>query len=199
VNLASNNRIGVRLLGLIAFATASMALSSCGGSGAAAPPGSRQNPLVAQPTEQTSNGRSNEARAQSSEQPNYQKLVARQSSRPASRFTPCNLVSRAQASAILGSQVMAPIEAPQGPTCIYRSQNGKAFTTLAVQHVDIGKLRKQMRQPQTVGIAQHTGYCGTYGQPVLYVQLSRKRVLTVAAPCRVAKAFAARAVVRLSR
>jgi hypothetical protein len=195
--IREDSRIGVRRLGLIAVVTAATVLSACGGSEHSAAPGTPQNPLIAQPTKETSSGRSNEARAQSSEQPNYQNLVSRQSSRPTSRFTPCNLVSRAQASSILGAAVVAPVEAPQGPTCIYRSRRGNQFVTLAVQKLDLGRLRKQMHKPQTVAVASHTGYCGTYGQPTLYVGLSRRRVLTVAAPCRVAKGFAARAVARL--
>ena len=187
----------MRLLGLIAIVTAATLLSACGGGERSAAPGTPQNPLVAQPTKATSSGRSNEARAQSREQPNYQSLVSGQSSRPTSRFTPCNLVSRAQASSILGAAVVAPVEAPQGPTCIYRSRRGNQFVTLAVLKLDIGRLRKQMRKPQTVAVSSHTGYCGTYGQPTLYVELSRRRVLTVTAPCRVAKGFAAQAVARL--
>jgi hypothetical protein len=190
--------MGVRLLGLTAFVTAAALLTACGGADrAAAPPGSRQNPLVAQPTKPTSTGRSNEASAGSDGQLNYKKLVERQTSRPASRFTPCNLVSRAQASAILGGPVLAPVEAPQGPTCIFRSRSGKAFVTLAVQKLDIGRLKKQLQRRQAVGVSHHAGYCGTYGQQMLYVSLSRQRVLSIAAPCGVAKRFAAHAVARL--
>ena len=188
----------MRTLGLTALVTATAALSACGGAGhSAAPPGSPRNPLVGKPTQSTDTGRSNEASAQSGGQPGYQKLVERQSSKPASRFTPCNLVSRSQARAILGGPVMAPVEAPQGPTCIYRSQNGKAFITLAVQRIDFKRLKSQLRKPQPAGVSNRTGFCGTYGQPMLYVALSHKRVLSVAAPCPVAKQFAARAVARL--
>ena len=190
----------MRLLCLIALMAAAAALSACGGSDKpAAPPGSPENPLVGKPTESTSSGRVNEGRAQSksSAEPGYQKLVERQSNKPASRFTPCNLVTRAQARAILGGPIQAPVEAPQGPTCIYRSQSGKTFITLAVQTLDFDRLKKQMRRPQSVAVSNRAGYCGTYGQPMLYVSLSGKRVLSVAAPCPVAKQFAARAVARL--
>jgi hypothetical protein len=195
--IREDSRLGVRLLGLIAIVTTATLLCACGGSEQSAAPGTPQNPLIAQPTKETSSGRSNEARAEASEQPNYQNLVSRQTSRPGSRFTPCNLVSRAQASAILGAAVSAPVEAPQGPTCIYRSQRGNQFVTLAVQKIDLRRLRKQMHKAQTIAVARHTGYCGTYGQPTLYLGLSGRRVLTVAAPCRVAKGFAAQAVARL--
>jgi hypothetical protein len=196
--LDDHRRIGVRLLCLIALVTAAVGLSACGGSEkSAAPPGSPQNPMVGKRTETTATGRSNEGRAQASTAPGYQKLVERQTSKPASRFTPCNLVSRAQATAILGGPVQAPFEAPQGPTCIYRSKSGKTFITLAVQSMSIDRVKKQMSKPQAVNVGEHAGYCGTYGQPMLYVSLSRKRVLSLAAPCDVAKQFAARAVARL--
>jgi hypothetical protein len=180
--------------------TTAIALTACGGIGhSAAPPGSPQNPLVGKPTLDTDRGRSNEASAATDGQPGYQKLVERQTSRPASRFTPCNLVSRAQASSILSGPVMAPVEAPQGPTCIYRSRSGKAFITLAVLKMDLGRLKRQMHKPHAVGVAHRSGFCGTYGQPMLYVGLPHNRVLSIAAPCRVAKQFATRAVARLTR
>lgn len=189
----------MRLLGLIALVTATALVSACGGGGqAAAPPGSAKNPLIAQPTQPTSTGRSNESSAGSDGQLNYKKLVERQTSQPTSRFTPCNLVSRSEASAILGSPVVAPVEAPQGPTCIFRARSGKAFVTLAVQKLDISRLKKQLHRAQSVGVAHRAGYCGTYGQQMLYVSLPRQRVLSVAGPCGVARRFAAHAVPRLT-
>jgi hypothetical protein len=198
VTLDDNRRIGVRLLCLIALVTAAALVSACGGSDKA-PPGSPQNPMVGKPTQAAPGGRSNEGQAhsQASSEPGYQKLVERQSSKPASRFTPCNLVSRAQAKAILGGPVQAPFEAPQGPTCIYRRQGGKTFITLAVQPLDFDRVKKQMRSRQAVEVGNRSAYCGTYGQPMLYVSLSGRRVLSIAAPCDVAKQFAARAVARL--
>ena len=183
----------MRLLCLIALATVAASLSACGSSDKpAAPPGSPQNPLVGQRSEASSEGQ-----ARRNQKPGYEALVQRQTKRPRSRFTPCNLVTRAQARAILGGPVQAPLEAPQGPTCIYRSESGKSFITLAVQTVDFDRLRKQIRRPQTVDVANRAAYCGTYGQPMLYVALTRKRVLSVAAPCSVARQFALRAVARL--
>lgn len=186
----------MRLLGLIALVTAAVVLSACGADKPAAA-GTPQNPLVGKPTQQTAGGRTNEAQAQSSGQPGYQRLVERQSSKPASRFTPCNLVSRGQARAILGGPVLAPVEAPQGPTCIYRSAHGRSLITLAVQPLDFHRLKQQLHRPQVLAVSKRAAYCGTYGQPMLYVSLSRRRVLSVAAPCAVAKQFAARAVARL--
>jgi hypothetical protein len=131
---------------------------------------------------------------------NYQSLVAKQKSKPASRFTPCNLVTPSQASAILGSAVREPIEAPQGPTCIYRTQKGSHFVTLAVQTTSFKRLHKLLRRPEKVTFSGRTGYCGTYGRPMLYVPLADgRRVLSVSASCGAATQFAKRAIASLTR
>jgi hypothetical protein len=187
----------VRPLCLIALVTAAAALTACGDASKPSPPGSPDNPLVAKPTEETSTDRSNEAAKASEDTPGYQKLVERQSSRPRTRFTPCNLVTKAQAGAILASPVQAPLQAPQGPTCIYRTRAGKSFVTIAVQSRDFGTLKRQIQRPQRVSVSDRPAYCGTYGQPMLYASLSRGRVLSVSAPCGVAKQFAMKAVQRL--
>jgi hypothetical protein len=192
-----------RTLLLAIVLTAATALAACGGEKqAAAPPGSPQNPLVGKKQQAPTKGRSNEGAAQTRQdgadrQPGYQKLVDRQTSKPRSHFTPCNLVSKSQARAILGTTIQDPLEAPQGPTCIYRSRDGRSFVTLAVQQVRFEKVKGQIRGRQAVSVADKTGYCGKYGQPVLYLPLSRSQVLTVTAPCQVARQFAQTAVGRL--
>jgi hypothetical protein len=107
-------------------------------------------------------------------------------------------VTKAQAGAIVGAPLQDPLEAPQGPTCIYRSRDGKRFVTLAVQPVAFSKLKRQMHQRRQVAVSNKTAFCGMLGQPILYVPLSGSRVLSVAAPCQVARKFAARAVQRLN-
>jgi hypothetical protein len=129
--------------------------------------------------------------------PSFEKLVQRQSSKPGSSFSPCSLVTRTQARAILGESLQLPFQAPQGPTCIYRTTKGKGLVTVAVQNVEFHKLAKQVQQPTKVTLAGRTGTCGQYGQPTLYFPLSQGRVLTIAAPCDVAKQFASHAVKRL--
>ena len=205
-------RIGVRSLSLIALLLMTALLAACGGQSKPAPaPGSPERPLVAQtPQDAVTSGRLNEAapaakgtaaegaKAKADTQPGYQKLVERQGSKPRSRFTPCNLVTKAQAGAIVGAPLQDPLEAPQGPTCIYRSQDGKRFVTLAVQAVPFSKLKHQMHKRQQVAVSNKTAFCGMLGQPILYVPLSGSRVLSVAAPCQVARKFAARAVQRLN-
>jgi hypothetical protein len=218
----------MRWLCLIVTTTAVAALAAgCGGDAkSAGPAGSPDNPLVAKPQPAATGkdadartktaGRNNEAappaRAgarnggvaanggkHSADAPGYEKLVERQTRKPTSRFTPCNLVTTAEASAIVGGPVQAPLEAPQGPTCIYRSSSGKDFVTVAVQAVAFKKVQRQIRHPQQVAISDRTAWCGRYGQPMLYLPLSRNRVLSISAPCDVAKQFASKAVARLSR
>jgi hypothetical protein len=224
MNPDDNRRIGVRLLSLIALSLTTAVLTACGSSKPAPPVGTPERPLVATTPEQlapTPAGRVNEATPTAGKhaatpkgsatapkgsadggttatKPNYQALVERQkTTKPQSRFTPCNLVTRAQAQAIVGLPIEVPLEAPQGPTCIYRAQGHQDFITVAVQSLAISKLKRQIRQPRTVDVSNRKAYCGTYGQPMLYVPISSGRVLSIAAPCAVAKQFAITAVRRL--
>jgi hypothetical protein len=197
----------MRLPSLIVLATVAAVAAvaaGCGGDTRSSPPGSPEKPLVAHAPEPVpgatpaSDGRSNDGAADpaepSSAAPGYQKLLERQTSKPASRFTPCNLVSRAQASTIMGQAIKAPFEAPQGPTCIYRTAVGNRFVTVSVQAVALKTLRRQLDGRRTVTVGARSGLCGTYGHPMLYVALSQARVLSIAAPCDMARRFAVRAV-----
>lgn len=177
-------------------------LAGCGGSTPANPPGSRNNPLVAK----TSEGAKPQARepgaagtSKVDAVPGYRELVRHQSGRPDTRFTPCSLVTRAQAQTIMRAPILPPREAPQGPTCVYRAEKGKDLVTLAVQATDFKQVKGQLRQPTRFKVSSRAGICGQYGQPVLYVRLARARTLTIAGPCAVARRFASRAVKRLTR
>jgi hypothetical protein len=182
------------LVGLVAVATA---LTGCGGGDStAATPGSPDNPLQAKRQVNLAS-RGNEGSSSTKQAPGYKSLVQRQSSHVRSSFTPCNLVTKAQAGAILGAAMREPFEAPQGPTCIYRTRNGKGFVSVAVQSTDIKKLTPRLRVRQRVAVSSRVGYCGTYGQPMLYVPLSGGRVLSISAQCAVAKRFALKAVPNL--
>ena len=110
---------------------------------------------------------------------------------------PCSLVTKAQARAILGRPVVEPLQAPQGPTCIYRSTRGKQFVTLAVQEASLAQLRKQLSASRSVRVAGTTGYCGRSGRPMLYLPVSSGHVLSVAAACDIATRFAAKAAPHL--
>jgi hypothetical protein len=129
--------------------------------------------------------------------PGYQALVQRQSHRPQTRFTPCGLVSAAQAREIVGAPVQQPFEAPQGPTCIYRSQSGRSFVTVAVQSASFARIKARMEQRRTVALSGHRAYCGSYGQPMLYVPLAGGKLLTIGARCGLASEFARRALPHL--
>lgn len=133
----------------------------------------------------------------SARKPSYQRIVDAQSSKPRSRFTPCNLVTPAQARSILGAAIQAPVEAPQGPTCIYRTRHGAGYVTVAVQRLDMGRLKRQLQQRRPVHTGGRSGWCGHYGQQMLYLPVSGGRVLTIAGSCSLATKFAARAVPRL--
>ena len=185
----------MRILTLIVIAALAAALSACGDAGQ---PSAAPDVQVGKLTGTGAGGRSNEADSGTTPQkPGYKQLLERQSSKPATRFSPCSLVTRGQAGAILGARVLAPFEAPQGPTCIYRSKSGHAFVTLAVQPLDFDTARRRLRGGAAVDVAGRSAYCGRAGQPTLYVKLPRGRVLSVSATCSIAQKFAARAVAQL--
>jgi hypothetical protein len=190
--MTSTRRTGVRLHSLIALLTATALLSACGGQAAKpGPAGSRDNPLVGKPTKTTADGRSNEAAAATDA------ASVSGAERSISGTAPCRLVSRTQARAILGAPIQAPLEAPQGPTCIYRTKTGKGYVTLAVQPLDFTTLTRRVQQRERLDIARRAAYCGMNGQPMLYAQVARGWVLSIAAPCRVARQFAAKALAQL--
>jgi hypothetical protein len=178
------------------LATAGIAamLAGCGGEEpATSPPGTPDNPLKAQQTKSREPGG-----AQAATKPGYQKLIERQSSKPGTSFSPCSLVTRAQARAFVGAPIQLPFEAPQGPTCIYRAADGKSVVTLAVQDAEFRELAGRVQQATRVKLFGRTGTCGQYGQPTLYLSLAGGRVLTVgSAPCDIAKRFASKAAQRL--
>jgi hypothetical protein len=208
----------MRFLSLMAPVAAAALLAGCGSGDDGPALGSAQRPLVAttqapavgQAKAKSTGARVNEAapattakaqrkqttKAAQAAAPSYDALL-RQKGAKGSRFSPCNLVSQKRAEAILGGPVQQPLEAPQGPTCIYRETSGKSFVTLAVQAVSFTKIRHQVLQRKQVKVSGRTAYCGRYGQPMLYVPLGRRRVLSVAAPCEVARMFASTAVQRL--
>jgi hypothetical protein len=187
----------MRRLILIALAGVAALAVGCGGEAAAPPaaPGSPENPVRAQPQERGGEG---EPASQSrTSQPGYQALVDGQTSKPPERFTPCNLVTSAQARAIFGVSIRQPLEAPQGPTCIYQTRKGDGFVTVAVQAVDFASVKRQMAQRRQIEISDRTAYCGTHGQPMLVLPLAGDRVLSIAGRCSLARQFAAKAVPRL--
>jgi hypothetical protein len=188
-----------RILMMAAVAALAATFAACGGEdGPKGAPGTASNPLPGkvQDSSAPSGGRTNEGSSSGAkaEQPGYQALVEEQDRDPRSRFTPCNLVTKAQARTILGTPILEPAEGAQGPTCIYRSEDGKAFVTLAIQPVKRSQIEKRLQQARRLAVADRTAYCGQYGQEMLYLPLADGRALAVGAPCGVAKRFAERAV-----
>jgi len=110
---------------------------------------------------------------------------------------PCALVSKAEAQAIIGEPIATPQEAPLGPTCIYRPLGTKGLTTIAVESLDIAKIRSQIRNLRRVAVGGRTAYCGDYGRPAIFVPLAHGQVLNVVAPCAVGTRLAGKALSRL--
>jgi hypothetical protein len=211
-------RRGTAVVGLLllAVAVAGVLLTACGDSPRRGAPGEPSNPAAARkaPASVEAAGASGKGvnrshieltrprrstpTAAAGKQPGYRELLEQQSSSPKSRWTPCMLVTRAQAHGIVGSALLEPQEAPQGPTCIYRSKSHKYFITVAVQTLDFRKLRRQIRHRKRVLVSSRIAYCGDYGTSSLYLPLARGRVLSIAAPCDIARQFAIRAVPRLN-
>jgi hypothetical protein len=181
---------------ILASLLAAGLLAGCGGSDAPRPPqpGTPANPVPARPQAESSVGSEGNAAVK----PGYAKLLQKQTSKPASRFTPCNLVTKAQAGKILRTVVDQPVEAPLGPSCIYRSHDGRSFVTLAVKSQSFSRAARQVHGAAHLRIAHRRAVCGKAGGPVLYVSLTGGRMLSVAGPCVAAQKFAEKAVSRLA-
>jgi hypothetical protein len=185
----------MRLLGWLLGAALVASFAACGSDDrpAQAPPGSPENPVEAKPSSLEG------ATSETKQRPSFADLVDRQRGEPTprDRANPCALVTKAEAKAILQANLIDPVVAPQGPTCIYRDRSGRSFATVAFQPMGIDDLRRQLRRVQRVEVAGQTAYCGMHGQPMLYLGAGTGRVLSVAAPCDVATRFARRAAERL--
>ncbi len=114
----------------------------------------------------------------------------------AKALDPCSLVTRAQAQAILGKPVGRPVDAPQGPTCVYPAQGFKGAITVAVVATDFSTVKPQahLRDRMSVKVSGHAAYCGVAGTPTMVVPLTSGKFLTVTAPCPIAASFAATAL-----
>jgi hypothetical protein len=114
----------------------------------------------------------------------------------AKALDPCSLVSRAQAQTILGKPVGRPVDAPQGPTCIYTPQGAKSLVTVAVIATNFSTIQPQahLRDRMSVTVSGRAAYCGVAGAPTMIVPLTPGRFLTVTAPCPIAASFATKAL-----
>jgi hypothetical protein len=107
---------------------------------------------------------------------------------------PCHLVTKSEASGILGGKVRVS-ERPQGPTCVYVS-SGRQIT-LAVAETPLRALREGARHVSKLTIAGHTGYCLRYQATSIVVAVPAHRVLQINGPCPAGARFAAFALPRL--
>jgi hypothetical protein len=110
---------------------------------------------------------------------------------------PCQLVTAAEAAAILKAPSVKETEAPLGPTCILSPAGQKKSATISVQTIVLSRDLKEMKGMATLSIGGHKAYCGTIGNTVLLAPLLNHQVLNVAAPCPQAAELAAKALGRI--
>jgi len=201
--------MSLRVTFSLAVAACALALTACGDDAKPeAAPGTEANPLTATPATGSGTeagdersdapaGDPSSTSATEAAPPGYKALLDRQTEKPRHRFTPCNLVTLREAQDIVGEPMEEPVEAPQGPTCIYRPRAGTKLIALAVQDTSFGKIRRQIDDLRQVDVSDRAAYCGTYGQPVLYVPLTGGRLLSINAECDIARGFAVKALSQL--
>jgi len=114
------------------------------------------------------------------------------------QLNPCSLVTMSQAQAFAGTAISSRFEAPQGPTCIYRPAKAANEITLAVESIAAAQVTSHLSQRQKVTVAGRTAYCGKLGRQLLVVPLSSGQLLSISAPCSVARQFAEAALGRLA-
>jgi hypothetical protein len=115
----------------------------------------------------------------------------------ASVLSPCTLVTRSEARAILGRPIAGLRKAEQGPTCIYRQQGSKRLVTVALQHLELSAAQQRGKQVVRVNLHGHKAYCLKQGTLMMLVPLRDGQVLNVSAACPIAAQFAAKALARL--
>lgn len=107
---------------------------------------------------------------------------------------PCRLVTRQEASAILGKGTKS-VERPQGPTCVYT--NAGRTVTLAVETNSVKQLRAEARKSTKVDLGGKTGYCVKYQTTAVITGISEGRVLRADGPCQAGVRFVTKALRRL--
>lgn len=192
-----------------ALCAVSVAIGACGGSSPSiqAP----QAAVAAQHPQQASNasnldiGRSRAQQTDKATQPKVSREHKTQrghaiqppegSAVPVNKTNPCKLVSVPEAKAITGGAIVGSLEAPLGPTCVYRpAQRKTSSITLDVESSNFAQITRQMNNRHQLTIRGHRAYCGLLGSQMLYVQLPGGRILHVTAPCPLAQRFAATAL-----
>jgi hypothetical protein len=113
-------------------------------------------------------------------------------------LNPCTLVTAREVQTIAHRHVTSRIEAPLGPTCIYKLGDHREIT-LAVEAGSFSQRVSQLHRRKRVTIRGRPGYCGVVGGPTLYVEVRHGWILDIAAECGVATKMAAKALARLKR
>jgi hypothetical protein len=111
-------------------------------------------------------------------------------------LNPCALVSLSEAEAITGGAIHGRVEAPLGPTCVYKL-NSKRYITMTIETVSPVQVTRHLKSPKSLDIRGHRAYCARLGAEMLFVPLGPNRLLNVTAPCALGQHFAARALTRL--
>lgn len=109
---------------------------------------------------------------------------------------PCALVSMSEVEAITGGAVAGRVEAPLGPTCVYKLES-KSEITMTVETINVSQVTHQLKRAHSLTVGGRRAYCGMVGAEMLFVPLGHDQVLNVTAPCEVAQRLAARALNRL--
>jgi hypothetical protein len=203
------------------LALASLALAGCGGSSSAGSAAPKPATVKARPTPVESNP---DIGLSSSQQPGAQQSgssggksqnvdqvssvhVQKGKATPSTTsdnnvnsgaLNPCRLVSLPEARSIAGREITTRLEAPLGPTCIYKGGGAQPGVTLAVETASFTQMSHQLGKRKQVVVEGRKGYCGHLGTQMLLVPLARGQLLSVAAPCGLAQRFAVKALQRLS-
>ena len=111
---------------------------------------------------------------------------------------PCRLVPRGKAEQIVGAKIQSVLEAPLGPSCIYRIAGRTQTITVTVQATPFATIKPKLVKPRHRTVAGRSAYCGVYGRATTYVPVAHGKLLTIAAPCPTGFRFAAVAVPKLS-
>jgi hypothetical protein len=115
----------------------------------------------------------------------------------APQLNPCTLVTASEAGGMTGGPIAGLVEAPQGPTCIYKSGNSKPQITLTVEPMSFSAVTHQLTNTAPFTMGTHSAVCGQLGTQMLFLSLAGGQVLNVTAPCSIAKQFASKALTRL--
>jgi hypothetical protein len=121
-----------------------------------------------------------------------------QSSTGAKGLNPCTLVSHAQAQTATGTALHEGIEAPLGPTCIFRPRGDGAEITLALELAKLGQASQALHAPRRFTIEGRAAFCAQGPQHTLVMSVRPGQVLTVTAPCKAAVRLASIVVGRLT-